>query len=314
MTPNSVPRSVGDISQRPDTPDVVLVVDDSPDALSMINDALEVAGMDVLVALEGKQALTIARRIRPDIILLDAVMPVLDGFETCLALKADPNLATIPVIFMTGLSDTNDVVRGLECGGVDYLTKPIQPGELLARMRVHLNNARLTSSAQTALDSTGQTLLTVSSEGAIQWATPQTHALLARARATVDWQQDQLAPQLQHWLGHQPEPGHQLSLEGLNHPLGIQLVAQHTHQQTLLKLVDEEKTAGPSLLREALQLTERESDVLYWVANGKTNREAAQILSVSPRTINKHLETIFHKLGVDNRTAAAGIALRKLDA
>ncbi|WP_394168549.1 response regulator [Saccharospirillum alexandrii] len=297
---------------RPDTPDVVLVVDDSPDALSMINDALEAEGMDVLVALEGKQALTIARRIRPDIILLDAVMPVLDGFDTCTALKADPSLSSIPVIFMTGLSDTNDVVRGLECGGVDYLTKPIQPGELLARMRVHLNNARLTSSAQTALDSTGQTLFTVNADGAIQWATPQTHALLARARAVERWQQNELASQLRHWLGHGPEPSHQLTLTGLDHALSIRLIAQHTHQETLLKLVDEERAAGPALLKNSLGLTERESEVLYWVANGKSNREAAQILTMSPRTVNKHLETIFQKLAVDNRTAAAGIALRQL--
>jgi DNA-binding response OmpR family regulator/DNA-binding CsgD family transcriptional regulator len=290
----------------------VLVVDDSPDALSMINDALEAAGMDVLVALEGKQALTIAKRIRPDIILLDAVMPVLDGFDTCIALKADPNLATIPVIFMTGLSDTNDIVRGLECGGVDYLTKPIKPGELLARMRVHLSNARLTSSARTALDSTGQTLFTVNSQGTIQWATPQTHALLARARAVESWQHNQLAPQLDRWLSHQPEPGHQLSLTGLKHPLSIRLIAHHTNQETLLKLVDEERSQGPAQLKDALGLTERESDVLYWVANGKANRETAQILNKSPRTVNKHLETIFHKLGVDNRTAAAGVALRKL--
>lgn len=299
-------------TQRPNTPDVVLVVDDSPDALSMINDALEAEGMDVLVALEGKQALTIARRIRPDIILLDAVMPVLDGFDTCTALKADPNLATIPVIFMTGLSDTSDVVRGLECGGVDYLTKPIQPGELLARMRVHLNNARLTSSAHTALDSTGQTLFTVNPEGAIQWATPQTHALLARARAVESWQQHELSVQLQRWLSHRPEPGHQLSLTGLDHPLSLRLIAQPTPEETLLKLVDEERSTGPASLREALGLTERESEVLYWVANGKSNRETAQILSMSPRTVNKHLETIFHKLGVDNRTTAAGIALRQL--
>lgn len=299
-------------THRPGTPDVVLVVDDSPDALSMINDALEAEGMDVLVALEGKQALTIARRIRPDIILLDAVMPVLDGFDTCTALKADPSLATIPVIFMTGLSDTNDVVRGLECGGVDYLTKPIQPGELLARMRVHLNNARLTCSAQTALDSTGQTLFTVNADGAIQWATPQTHALLARARAVESWQQQELALQLQRWLSHLPEPGHQLNLTGLEHPLSIRLVAQHTRQETLLKLIDEERTAGPVQLKDTLGLTERESEVLYWVANGKSNRETAQILNMSPRTVNKHLETIFHKLGVDNRTAAAGIALRQL--
>ncbi|MCW8884368.1 MAG: response regulator, partial [Motiliproteus sp.] len=113
--------------------DIVLVVDDSPDTLSLINDALDAAGLDVLVALEGRQALTVARRIRPDIILLDAIMPNMDGFETCSALKEDPSLASIPVIFMTGLTDTEDVVRGLECGGVDYLTKPINPNELLAR-------------------------------------------------------------------------------------------------------------------------------------------------------------------------------------
>ena len=140
--------------------DTVLVVDDSPDALSMINDALEAEGMDVLVALEGKQALTIAKRIRPDVILLDAVMPVMDGFETCRQLKQNADLADIPVIFMTGLSDTDDIVRGLEVGGVDYLVKPINPTELLARMKVHLSNARLTKSAQSALDSTGQHLFT----------------------------------------------------------------------------------------------------------------------------------------------------------
>ena len=81
--------------------DVVLVVDDSADSLSMINDTLENAGMDVLVALEGKQALTIAQRIRPDLILMDALMPQMDGFEACRLLKANPALASIPVIFMT---------------------------------------------------------------------------------------------------------------------------------------------------------------------------------------------------------------------
>lgn len=292
--------------------DVVLVVDDSPDALSLINDALENAGLDVLVALEGKQALTIARRIRPDIILLDAVMPHLDGFDTCQALKADPELASIPVIFMTGLTETEDIVRGLDAGGVDYLTKPIDPAELLARMRVHLNNARLTNSAQTALDSTGQTLLTVDRAGHIQWATPQAYALLARARGSEAWQRGELATQLSHWLRHRPAPDHQLGLTGLDHALSVRLVAHQDNGDTLLKLVEDERASGPKRLKDGLGLTDRESEVLYWVANGKTNREAAQILDMSPRTVNKHLETIFHKLNVDNRTAAAGIALRKL--
>jgi len=293
-------------------PDIALVVDDSPDTLSLINDALELAGIDVLVALEGRQALTIAKRMRPDIILMDGVMPHMDGFEACRALKADPELASIPIIFMTGLSDTDDVVKGLEAGGVDYLTKPINPSELLARMKVHLSNARLADSARTALDNLGQHLLTVGEEGLIRWATPQTYALLARARANEQWQQTDFAPQIRYWLGHRPQEGEQLNLNGLDYPLAVKLISRQENGESLMKLLDLQRVDGAALLRERLDLTERESQVLYWIANGKTNREAAEILEMSPRTVNKHLEQIFPKLGVENRTAAAGVALRIL--
>ena len=117
--------------------EVALVVDDSPDTLGFINETLDAAGISVLLALDGQQALTIAEKVQPDIILLDAVMPNMDGFETCRRLKANSALADIPVIFMTGLSDTEDVVRGLQSGGVDYLSKPVDPDELVARLRVH---------------------------------------------------------------------------------------------------------------------------------------------------------------------------------
>lgn len=296
----------------PTTTDTVLVVDDSADALSLINDTLESAGMDVLVALEGKQALTIARRIRPDIILLDAIMPLMNGFDTCSALKADPALASIPVIFMTGLTDTEDVVRGLEVGGVDYLTKPINPHELLARMKVHLSNARLTRSAQSALDSTGQHLLTVGAAGEVRWATPQTYALLAKARADEAWLRRQLAPQLLRWFVHRPELGQKLTLEAIEYPLAVKLVEHLPNGEQLLKVLDGERPSDAALLKQQLALTERESEVLYWIANGKTNREAAEILDMSPRTVNKHLEQIFPKLGVENRTSAAAVALRSL--
>src|SRR5580704_2228731 len=129
-----------------DAEDIVLVVDDSPDALRMLTDLLEEAGMTALVALEGDQALAIVEKITPDIILMDAVMPSIDGFETCRRLKHNKALAHVPVIFMTGLSETQDIVKGLEAGGVDYVTKPIVPDELLARIRVHLANARLAHS------------------------------------------------------------------------------------------------------------------------------------------------------------------------
>lgn len=292
--------------------DIALVVDDSPDTLSLINDALEAAGIDVLVALEGRQALNIAKRMRPDIILMDGVMPQMDGFETCRALKADPQLSSIPVIFMTGLSDTDDVIKGLEAGGVDYLTKPINPSELLARMKVHLGNARLTDSARTALDSLGQHLLTVDESGGIRWATPQAHALLARARADEHWQKTRFAPQVRYWFDHKPQVEEQLNLDGLDYPLAVKLLSREENGETLMKLLDLQRAGGAALLREKLDLTERESEVLYWIANGKTNREAAEILEMSPRTVNKHLELIFPKLGVENRTAAAGVALRVL--
>lgn len=295
-----------------DRNDIVLVVDDSPDALGLIHDALESAGLEVLLALEGKQALTIAKRIRPDIILMDAVMPNMDGFSACKALKTDPALAAIPVIFMTGLADTNDIVRGLESGGVDYLTKPINPNELLARMRVHLNNARLTTSAQTALDRTGQNLLTAGQDGQIRWATPQTHALFARAGAKDVWLSEDLAPRLADWLNRHPEPGHSLALDHPDYPLALRFVARPSEDEVLLRLIDGERASGADVLKAELPLTEREAEVLYWVANGKTNREVAQILELSPRTVNKHLEQVFAKLEVDNRTAAAGMALKKL--
>lgn len=297
--------------------DIVLVVDDSPDALSLIHDTLEAANMDVLVALEGKQALTIAKRIRPDIILLDAIMPNMDGFETCRQLKADQSLASIPVIFMTGLSDTDDIVRGLEAGGVDYLTKPIQPNELIARMRVHLSNARLSNNAQSALDSMGQYLMTTTYEGEIAWATPQTYALLAKARASSEWQRTELALQIRLWLAHQPplpvgKSGNVLKLSGLDYPLALKMMGLTEQKEVLLKLEDGDKPAGPALLKQELGLTDRESEVLHWIANGKTNRDIAEILDMSPRTVNKHLEQIFPKLGVENRTSAAGVALRIL--
>ncbi|MCJ8339099.1 MAG: response regulator transcription factor [Pseudomonadales bacterium] len=292
--------------------DIVLVVDDSADALSLINEVLEDANMDVLVALDGRAALTIAARIRPDIILLDALMPNMDGFSTCQALKADPQLAPIPVIFMTGLTDSVDIVRGLNAGGVDYLTKPIDSSELLARMKVHLSNAKLTNSAQSALDSTGQHLLTFSASGRLLWATPQAYALLARARADESWQQQQLAPQLRQWFSHQPPAEQQLELQQLDYPLSLKLISNQANGDILLRLMDGQRPTDEQQLQKRLNLTSRESQVLHWIAKGKTNREIAQILQMSPRTVNKHLEQVFPKLSVDNRTAAAAVALRVL--
>ncbi len=297
------------MSQDSQNADIVLVVDDSPETLSLINDTLEQAGIDVLVALEGKQAIAIANKLRPDLILMDAIMPNMDGFETCRQLKEDPKLQSIPVIFMTGLTDSKSTVRGLEAGGVDYLTKPVDPSELLARIKVHLKNARLTNSAYQALDSTGQHLFTSDTDGNIIWATPQTHALFTRAKVNDTWKKEALAPQLASWISHSPKVNHCIAIKNLDYPLNAILVEIRNSGEYLLRLQDAKKVPGEEVLKDKLKLTQRESQVLYWLAKGKTNREVAQILEMSPRTVNKHLEQIYPKLEVENRTAAAAKAI-----
>jgi DNA-binding NarL/FixJ family response regulator len=288
----------------------VLVVDDAPDSLSLINDTLEQAGLDTLVALEGRQALTIAGKLKPDIILLDALLPGMDGFEICRQLKTDPQLASTPVIFMTGLSDDDSILRGLEAGGVDYLTKPVNPGELLARIRVHLRNAQITHSAQQALDRAGQNIFTVDRTGEILWATPRTLAMFAGAGPL--WQRDRLGPGLAAWLAGDPVPGAQFAPAAAESDFEITLLERRAGGQYLLRAADARGPSSEEKLRRALNLTVRESQVLLWLANGKSNKDIAQILGMGVRTVNKHLEQVFPKLGVENRTAAAGIALRHL--
>ena len=121
----------------------VLVVDDVPANLAFLFDYLEQEGFRVLVAQSGANALLQIQHLKPDIILLDVIMPGLDGFETCRLLKGNPETCEIPVIFLTAMDDPVDKVRGFELGGVDYITKPLSEMEVLARLRTHLTIGHL---------------------------------------------------------------------------------------------------------------------------------------------------------------------------
>jgi DNA-binding NarL/FixJ family response regulator len=293
--------------------DIALVVDDSPETLRLLTDALDGAGMTVMVAMDGAAAMRIVDQITPDIILLDAVMPGIDGFETCRRLKRDAGLSNVPVIFMTGLAETEHIVRGLEAGGVDYVTKPIVIEEMLARIRVHLANARLTQSARAALDVSGRFLLAVNRQGMIMWATPQAQKLLSdNLGASADDELVLPAPMLQ-WL-EQAQKGNAGSKTPSmasfpdNEQLRLQYMGKLGPNEFLLRLAKESSTNQPPEFSSELGLTTREGEVLSWLSKGKTNRDIAQILGLSPRTVDKHLEQIYAKLGVENRTAAAAIA------
>jgi len=130
----------------------ILVVDDTPESLRFLTATLERAGMTVLIAVDGFAALDLLDHVTPDLVLMDGAMPGLDGFETTQRIKADGRFRSLPVIFMTGLTETEHVVRGLEAGAVDYVHKPIVVDELLARVSVHLANARISQGSQLALD------------------------------------------------------------------------------------------------------------------------------------------------------------------
>lgn len=126
----------------------ILVVDDSLVNLAVLDEILERQRFNVLLANNGKRALATARKEHPDLILLDVVMPGWDGFETCERIKSDPELAHIPILFLSGLGDTQNKVRALQAGGVDYVSKPFQEEELLARVRTHVELSRLRESLE----------------------------------------------------------------------------------------------------------------------------------------------------------------------
>lgn len=123
----------------------ILIVDDIPTNIKVLVDYLNQSGFKISVAKSGESALEKVQKVSPNLILLDIMMPGIDGFETCRRLKADPQIQKNPVVFMTALSDVTDKVRGLQLGAVDYITKPIQLEEVLARINVHLalRNAEL---------------------------------------------------------------------------------------------------------------------------------------------------------------------------
>src|SRR4029453_15425553 len=159
--------------------DTILVVDDTPETLGLLTDTLDHAGFTVLIATDGQSALELLDQITPDLVLMDAVMPGMNGFESCRRMKQEKMLANLPVIFLTGLSESAHVVEGLASGGVDYVTKPIVVDELLARIRVHLSNARAAQGAGAALDASGNFLLATDRTGRVLWCTPKAKELLA---------------------------------------------------------------------------------------------------------------------------------------
>ena len=300
--------------------DVVLIVDDVPDNLSVLHDALDESGYTVLVATHGEAALQRAAQALPDLVLLDAMMPGMDGFEVARRLKASPRTAHIPIIFMTGLTETEYLVAALEAGGVDYVTKPIKPKEVLARIGVHLQGAREKRQARNALDAFGYASITVRvGDGKLMWQTPLARDLLLRYCGTSAPATPEL---VLGWLRrHASDAQTLIEPPRLSMELGAKRLTFRLHQQIgdsenggdwliIMREVSDESVIEAMSL--CFKLTAREAEVLYWVVKGKTNRDIGDILGSSPMTVKKHLERVYSKLGVETRTAAAGMAMGRI--
>jgi len=333
--PSPPPAEAGTPPALPDRAagELVLIVDDVPENLSLLHDALDDAGYTVLVATDGPSALARAAGARPDIVLLDALMPGMDGFEVARRLKAAPQTAAIPIVFMTALTDTEHVVAAFGAGGVDYVTKPIQPRQVLARIATHTRTAKAQRQARNALDAFGHATLVVRpSDGRLVWQTALARSLLrdhygcegsAAPVPLIDWLRQQLAAVARG------EPVQPLVSARGGRRLTLALHAMTSEPSTgagdganggdegaddewLIVASEANDAAAIEALVAAFRLTPREAEVLYWVAKGKTNRDVGEILGASPRTITKHMEHILEKLGVETRTAAAGLALGRI--
>ena len=319
--------------------DVVLIVDDAPDAIAALHDVLDEAGYTVLVATSGVAALQVAQQALPDLVLLDALMPGLNGFEVARQLKANPLTAAIPIVFMTGLSETEHVVQAFDAGGIDYVTKPVRPREVLARIVAHLQTARAQRQARHALDAFGHATLVVRErDGRRIWQTALARQLLAahfgsefggdfggKFGGSFGGDDSGTPPEVIAWVAREAvrrragADALTLTVARGSRRITFALHAmpdesvEDTHDGEWLVVMRETDDAAIIVaITLAFGLTAREGEVLYWVVKGKINRDIGDILGTSPRTVTKHLEHVFEKLGVETRTAAAAMVLGRI--
>ena len=300
----------------------ILIVDDVPANLGVLLDFLDTAGYEVLVAESGESALLQLTYARPDFILLDVSMPGIDGYETCRRIKANPSWRETPVFFLTALSDPVDKVRGFDVGAVDFISKPLHPEEVLARVRAHLEIRRLQEAleekntllqkaialrleAENQLQqSLDRAVVVVCGGNEIQFCTRLARQLLDAYFPIYDGNGTLPAPLLE-WATKR-EAGAPWHIETAETRLEVRLFAEPQPGDAFMLMLEEHLTnegSASTLLR--LGLTAREAQVLYWIAHGKTNPEVAIILDAALNTVKKHVQNILLKLGVETRLAAA---------
>jgi len=331
-----------------DTPskETILIVDDTPANLHFLDELLTERGYRTRLVPNGGRALSSIRSAVPDLILLDIMMPGMDGYEVCEALKADELAHDIPVIFISALDEVFDKVKAFSSGGVDYVTKPIQPEEVLVRIETHLDLRRLRLTLQEknqALETVNNTLeekveaRTIALKTEIEQrkshqqekdrlfelAQQQSEQLRSITNLLIETQQNQrqgLSTGLEQELQQKIDllRAHLKTLQAMFPPghdpqmvttmaEAIRLLAEmesYINQVTAdldqAAVTEQEMSSNP-----LLQLSAREREVLRLVAEGKSNAEVAEILSVTVNTVYTYLKRIRQKLNLQNVSSLA---------
>lgn len=294
----------------------ILIVDDTPGNLAVLSDMLSEAGYRVLVATDGLSALEQIGHLKPDLILLDVMMPGIDGFETCSRLKTNPATATIPIIFMTGLNELDDLLKGFDEGAVDYIVKPIRPPEVLARVNAQLSQSRNLKRVEDTLMHIAFAVLTFDAAGRLTWLTPTATTVLNESYPEIYSEEravriaDRLPQPILNQLGDlsSTAPSEERTIQ-IGKGASGKVIPSRTAGEFLLLIQKDNREWDQGSLKDAFGLTPRQAEILMWISRGKTNKEVGLILETSPRTVNKHLEHIFEKLGVPTRTAAVAKVL-----
>jgi DNA-binding response OmpR family regulator/DNA-binding CsgD family transcriptional regulator len=291
----------------------ILIVDDVSDNLSVLFAFLTERGFHVLAADSGAQALDELPQIAPDLILLDVMMPGIDGYETCRRIKADPKYADVPLFFLTALTDIVDKVKGFELGAVDYITKPLQPEEVLARVNAHLDLRALRLDLEQRNEELDREVqLRLGAEAALKRALTTPVLLLDRSGRVLFRSIAAEDLLLRHgglpsealrrtWLASL----HEVEVTGSAGRLFVRRLPDPADsERALFVLVEKAPPASPEQLA-CLGLTPREAEILFWIAQGKTSPEIAVILDTAPATVKRHVHHLLGKLGVETRLAAA---------
>ena len=310
----------------------VLIVDDSPTNLGVAVELLKAYSYRILIARDGATGLERARLGQPDVVLLDVQMPGLDGYETCRRIKANPETADIPVLFMTGLATVEDRLRAFDAGAVDFVLKPIEERELLARVRVHTELRRLKIELQ-ARATELQAAMAEQSERAESGRLAQESRDLENEslRELVRQQSVQIADLTRELMNGVSDPGDSATDSALLHILRTHLSTTRAHTQldvparelaalmdrrlgVSLELVDRLAAWQPTngAAKQAsplLGLSDREREIVALMVDGLSNKEIAFELNVARTTVSTHRKRILDKLGIDGLPALVKLAL-----